>query len=60
MDCRTISIHKFRTRYGFKQYDFILTKKQSNLTKIMSSFEGENMQTQYNVLGYRIDLYFND
>ena len=26
----------------------------------MSSFEGENMQTQYNVLGYRIELYFYD
>ena len=26
----------------------------------MSSFEGENMQTQYNVLGYRINLYFHD
>ena len=26
----------------------------------MSSFEGENMQTQYNVLGYRIDLCFHD
>ena len=26
----------------------------------MSSFEGENMQTQYNVLSYRIDLYFHD
>ena len=26
----------------------------------MSSFEGENMQTQYNVLIYRIDLYFHD
>ena len=26
----------------------------------MSSFEGENMQTQYNVLGYRIDLTFHD
>ena len=30
------------------------------LTKIMSSFEGENMQTQYNVLGYKIDLCFHD
>ena len=30
------------------------------LTKIMSSFEGENMQTQYNVLGYKIDFYFHD
>ena len=26
----------------------------------MSSFEGKNVQTQYNVLGYRIDLYFHD
>ena len=30
------------------------------LTKIKSSFEGENIQTQYSVLGYRIDLYFHD
>ena len=26
----------------------------------MSSFEGYNMQTQYGVLLYRIDLYFYD
>ena len=26
----------------------------------MSSFEGKNMRTQYNVLSYRIDLYFHD
>ena len=26
----------------------------------MSSFEGENMQTEYNVLSYRIDLHFHD
>ena len=30
------------------------------LTKIISSFEGKNMQTQHNVLGYRIDLNFHD
>ena len=30
------------------------------LTKIMSSFEGKNMQTQYNILGYRIGQYFYD
>ena len=29
-------------------------------TRIMSSFEGENMQTKYNILDYRIDLYFHD
>ena len=46
MDCRTTMAHKFRTRLGFKQYDVIFTKEQSVLTKIMSSFEEENMQTQ--------------
>ena len=46
MGCRITSAHKFRTRLGYKQYDVILTKKQSVLTKIMGSFEGENMQTQ--------------
>ena len=54
MDCRTTSAHIFRTRLGFKQHNAILTKEQSVLKKIMSSFEGENMKTQY-VLGYRID-----
>ena len=33
MDCRAKSVHKFRTRLGFKQYDVILIKKQSMLTK---------------------------
>ena len=36
MDCRTIAVHKFRTPLG-------LIKKQSVLTRIISSFEGENM-----------------
>ena len=60
MACNTISAHKFRTILGFKQYDVILTKEQSVLIKIMSSFEGKNMQTQYKVLSYRIDLHFHD
>ena len=60
MGCRITSHHKFRTRLGFKQYDSILTKEQSVLTKKMSLFKGENMETQYNVLNYTIDLYFHD
>ena len=60
MDCRTTSAHKFRARLGFKQYDVVLAKKQSVIAQIMSSFEGENMQTQYKVESYRIDLYFHD
>ena len=58
MDCRTTAAHKFRTF----QNDVISTKiiSMSVLTKITSSFEGENMKTQYNVSSYRIDLYFHD
>ena len=29
------------------------------LKSIKDAFEGEDMQTQYSVLGYRIDLYFH-
>ena len=29
------------------------------LTKIVSSFEGENMQKKCNVLSYKINLYFH-
>ena len=59
MDFRTRRAREFRKRLWFKQSDDILTKEQSVLTK-KSSFEGENMQTQYSLLGYRIDLYFHD
>ena len=59
MDCRTTLAHKFRTRFGFKQHNVILTKQKSVLMKMMGSFERENMQIQY-VLGYKSDLYFLD
>ena len=60
MDCETTVTNKFRKRLGFKQYDVILTKEQSVITKIMSLFEGENMQTQYKILSYKIDLYLDE
>ena len=60
MDFKTTLAHIFRARLGFKQYDVILMKEQSVLRKIRSSSEGENMQTQYNVLSYRIDFYFHE
>ena len=50
MDCRTTAAHKFRKTLGFRQYDTILTKGKSVLTKIMTLFEGENMQTYYSKL----------
>ena len=64
MACTT-SAHKFQTRLGFKQY-VVLAREQSMLTKIVSSFEGETMQTQcyriecYRIGSYRTDLYFDD
>ena len=36
------------------------TKEQTVINSIKDAFEGENMQTQYSVLGYRIDLYFHE
>ena len=59
MDFKVTSAYQFKAKLGFKQYDVISTKEQSVLTKIMSSFEVENMQTHY-VQGYRTDLYFYD
>ena len=58
MDCRTTVSHKVRTTLGLKQYNAISTKEQSVLTKIISSLEEENMQTQNSALSYGIDLYF--
>ena len=48
----------FSAILGFKEHNIMLTKEQSKSVKV--AFEGENMQTQDNVLGYRIDLYFHD
>ena len=35
------------------------TKEQTVLKIIKDVFEGEDIQTQYSVFGYRIDLYFH-
>ena len=37
----------------------INTKEETVISTIKDAFEGENMQTQYSALGYRIDLYFH-
>ena len=46
-----------RFKFVFNQYDITLTKEQLILKSVMDTFQGENMQTQYSVLGYRIDLF---
>ena len=47
-----------KKKLGFRLHDVINTKKQTVLQSIKDAFEGEDMQIQYSVLGYRIDLYF--
>ena len=37
----------------------IVKKEQTVLQSIKDVFEGEDMQTQYTVIGYKIDLYFH-
>ena len=43
----------------FTLYDVINTKEQTIINPIKDAFEGEDMQTQYTVIGYKIDLYFH-
>ena len=46
-----------QTNLGFRLHDVINTKEQTVLKSIKDAFEGERMQTQYSVLGHRIDIY---
>ena len=48
--CRTATTVEFRTTLGFTQYDPILGKEQSVLTKIMKVFSGEKLLLQYYAL----------
>ena len=49
-----------KKKLGFKLHDVINTKEQTIINSIKETFEEENIQTQYSVLGYRIDLYFHE
>ena len=57
--CRTDESCSFKRNLGFKLHDLINTKEQTVINSIKDAFEGEDMQTQYSVLGYRIDIYFH-
>ena len=58
MDCRTDESFNLKKDLGFRLHNVINTKEQTVLKSITDSFEGEDLQTQYSVLGYRIDHYF--
>ena len=59
MNSRTDKSCSLKKNLGFKLHDVINTKEQTIANSIKDAFEGENIQTQYSVLGYRIDLYFH-
>ena len=50
----------FKKKLGFKLNDVINTKEQTIINSIKDTFQEENIQTQYRVLGHRIDLYFHE
>ena len=59
MACQTDESCNLKRNLGFTLHDVINTKEQTALKSIKDAFEREDMQTQYSVLGYRIDLYFH-
>ena len=60
MNCRTDKSCSLTKKLGFKLRDEINTKEQTIIYSIKDTFEREKIQTQYRVLGYRIDLYFHE
>ena len=59
MDCRTDESCNLKRNLGFRLHDVINTKEQKILKSVKDAFEVENMQTQYSVLWYKIDVYFH-
>ena len=59
MDCRTTLAVNFKTILGFNQHDSIMTQEKSILSKIVTLFSAEEINLQYNALGYRTDAYFS-
>ena len=59
LDCRTDESCNLKRNLGFRLHNVINTKEQTVLKSVKDAFEGEDMQPQYSVLRYRIDLYFH-
>ena len=60
IDYRTEKSRNLKRNLGFKLHDVINTKEETVLNSIKDAFEGEDLQTQYSILVYRIDLYFHE
>ena len=59
MNCRTDESYNLKKNLGFKLHDAINTKEQTVLKSIKDTFEEGDMQSQYSIFYYRIDLYFH-
>ena len=51
---------QIQKNFKFRLHDVIKTKQQPVLEPIKDVFEGENVQSEYYILCYRVDLYFHD
>ena len=51
MDCRTDESCNLKRNLGFGIHDVIKTKEQTIINSIKDALEGENIKTQYSVLG---------
>ena len=58
MDCTTDESCNLRRNLGLRLHDVINTKEKTVINSIKDAFKGENMQTQYTVLGYRLIFIF--
>ena len=52
MDCRTDKSCNLKRNLAFTLHDVINTKEQTIINSIKDAVEGEDMQTQYTVIGY--------
>ena len=59
MDCRTNKSCSLKRNLWSNLHYVINYKEQTVWRSIKDPFEGEDMQTQYTAIGYRIDLYFH-
>ena len=57
---RADKIDAFRRRLGFNVIDAFNAKQWSVTKTIKKVFEGEDIQTEYSVLRFRVDLYFHE
>ena len=58
--CRTPESCKIKRSLGIKLHNMNNCKEQTVLESIKDVFDGENKQTRYSVLVYKIDVYFHE